>query len=360
MSDTQSKNKNKKYLIIPAAGKSSRFSTDKPKYLLTHPHGILMVQEVISGIDLEIFDECHIVILKEHCDKFDADIILDQALDSKFKITILDEPTTSSPHTVVECIKRNNISGQVVVKDCDCFVSYTEPNTENYIVGLDVHEKSVKNLTGKSFILSENGIVVDIIEKKIVSDTICVGVYSMDSDDILSSFDDLHNFTDTEIYFSNLISLCIERGSIFELQLTSDFIDWGTSTEWFEYTSNLNTFIFDIDGVFLENRGRYGKENWSNFFVPIEENIKILKHLSDIGSEIIFITSRTEEYLQEFKDYLLGVGINYKTIISGCNHNKRILVNDFYSTNPYPSCEAINIPRNGNLKNYYTDFIIGD
>jgi excinuclease UvrABC helicase subunit UvrB len=77
-----------------------------------------------------------------------------------------------------------------------------------------------------------------------------------------------------------------------------------------------------------------------------------LKKLSENGSEIIFITSRTEKYLEYFKKYLNEIGIKYKSIISGCNHNKRIIVNDFSSTNPYPSCLSINIPRNGNLNDY--------
>jgi hypothetical protein len=43
--DSKRDQKNKKYLIIPAAGRSSRFSTNKPKWLLTHPHGKLMIEE---------------------------------------------------------------------------------------------------------------------------------------------------------------------------------------------------------------------------------------------------------------------------------------------------------------------------
>ncbi len=51
---------NKKYLIIPAAGKSSRYSTDKPKYLLTHPHGRLMIQEVVLLIPWVVITPAHI------------------------------------------------------------------------------------------------------------------------------------------------------------------------------------------------------------------------------------------------------------------------------------------------------------
>lgn len=352
MSNKKSVGKNKKYLIIPAAGKSSRYSTKKPKYLLTHPHGKLMIQEVISGLDLDLYEECHIVLLKEHCDKYEADVIIEQSLGPRFKITVLENPTRSSPETVVECVKRNSITGQIVVKDCDCYVSFDEPESDNYVIGLDIHDMPVKNITSKSFIVSENDILKDIVEKKVVSDIVCLGVYSIHSDSLLSIFEELVNYTDKEIYFSHLISLCSERGTIFEVKTTKEYIDWGTSDEWFEYTSNLRTYIFDIDGVFLENTGRYGTKNWNNTFIPLQSNVDVLKRLSDNGSEIIFVTSRTEDCLDQFKRYLNKMGIVYKTIISGCNHNKRILINDFSPTNPYPSCESVNVPRNGSLGDY--------
>jgi len=104
----------------------------------------------------------------------------------------------------------------------------------------------------------------------------------------------------------------------------------------------------------LINYGKYGSKNWSNTFEPIKENFDLVKKLSDQGSEIIFMTSRTDEYLEFFKTFLKENEIRYKTIISGCNHGKRIIVNDFASTNPYPSCSSISIERNGNLKNLFT------
>ena len=55
---------------------------------------------------------------------------------------------------------------------------------------------------------------------------------------------------------------------------------------------------------------------------------------------------------EQFKKTLSEYNIKYKTIISGCNHAQRILVNDFAPTNPYPSCKAISIPRNSLLNPY--------
>jgi hypothetical protein len=353
MQNSKSKRDPKKILVIPAAGRSSRYPGSRPKWLLTHPHGRLMIEEVVAGLNMDDYDEAHIVILKEHCEKHSADTKLLQIFGDIFNITILNEPTDSAPETVVKCIETNNLEGIIIVKDCDGLVSFNMPTTNEFVVGLDIHTQNIKNITAKSFIqYDENNIIKNIVEKRVVSDLICLGVYAIPSHLLLKAYNSLSSIATSELYFSHLISFLISSGETFSLVLADAFFDWGTSEEWHEYTSNLRTYVFDIDGIFLENRGRYGKETWDNTFIPIEENIKVLEKLSDSGAEIIFITSRTEEYLDKFKNYLASKNIKYKVIISNCNHNKRIIVNDFSATNPYPSCEALNIPRNANLGDY--------
>ena len=39
-------------------------------------------------------------------------------------------------------------------------------------------------------------------------------------------------------------------------------------------------------------------------------------------------------------------GILYDELVMGLPHCKRVIINDFANSNPYPSCEAINISRN--------------
>ncbi len=343
-------------LIIPAAGRSSRYPGKKPKWLLTHPHGKLMIEEVLSTFELDRFGRVIIIALKEHCDEFDVEEILNQALGEKIEIFILSESTKSSPETVYKCIKETGLEGPIVVKDSDCLVDYELPEEQNYVVSINIHDQHIPNLTAKSFLLSdENNLIKQIIEKRVVSDKVCLGVYAGISSDFCRAFDDLTSLSGDmggELYFSHLISHLINEGQVFASIEASRFIDWGTVQEWNEYTSSLRTYIFDIDGVFLENTGRYGARNWGNSCIPIQENIIRLRQLSEENAEIIFITSRTEEYLSEFRKLLDENGIRFKQIVSGCNHNRRIIVNDFAPSNPYPSCEAVNLPRNGVLGDY--------
>ena len=356
MYDKECEITDKPILIIPAAGKSSRYPNMKPKWMLTHPSGKLMIEKVVDGLKIDDYRKIHFVILKEHCLEYEADFVLKQAFPSDiFEITILDTPTLSSPETVYKCVKQNNIYGNIVIKDCDCLVSYDSPQSSNFIVGLSLAKKpNIKNLQQKSFIISnQDNVIQEIIEKKIVSDNVCLGVYGMRAEDMILSYEKLLNVLSKEMYFSHIISDLIDtHNRIFTAVEADDFIDWGTKEEWFSSTTMKNTYLLDIDGIVLFNTGKYGTENWFNTLKPIEENIRVIKQLSDQGHEIIFITSRTQDALLLFEEFLKEREITYKTIIHSCLHSKRILVNDFASSNPFPSCLAINVPRNQPIEPY--------
>jgi len=332
----------------------------RPKWMLTHPDGSMMIEKVMAGFKYEKYKNAHIVVLKEHCDKFEADLIIRQAFGDKVNIVILEKETISCPETVVQAIKKANISGRIIIKDADCLVTTDTILDENFVVGLTIDKYSaVKNIQNKSFIVkNDNNIIQDIVEKSIVSDNICLGVYCLLSEHFVESYEAINNsnllFSKKELYVSHIISnLLINKDNIFQFVQAKKYIDWGTLKEWKEERSKFNTYIFDIDGVMLINYGKYGSKNWSNTFEPISENFDLVKKLSNQGSEIIFMTSRPAKYLTHFKDFLNKNNILYKTIIADCNHSRRIIVNDFANTNPYPSCESISVERNSNLKNYF-------
>ena len=58
-------------LIMPMAGKSSRFNTSRPKWMLTHPYsGNYMALASISKLNLSIFDNLYFVFLQKYQDEF--------------------------------------------------------------------------------------------------------------------------------------------------------------------------------------------------------------------------------------------------------------------------------------------------
>ena len=133
-------------LIIPCAGKSSRFPSMKPKWMLTHPNGNLMVQEAMGGLNSSSFDRIIITIVKEHSEKYEAKLILEQIFNikknKKIEILELDYFTDSQSQTVYETLIKKKVRGNFVVKDSDNFVKVNKINYPEFIVGLDINNFS--------------------------------------------------------------------------------------------------------------------------------------------------------------------------------------------------------------------------
>ncbi|AEF86512.1 conserved hypothetical protein [Treponema primitia ZAS-2] len=352
-----------KTLIIPCGGKSSRFPNMKPKYLLTHPDGSLMIAKSLSGINMNIFDRVIITIVKQHDEDYGSKLILEQIFynnDKNIEICILDDFTTCQAETVIKTIEKKHITGEIVIKDSDNYVEISNINEfNNAIVGLNIETfyKEINRLSAKSFlIVNDQGFIVDIIEKKIKSQFICIGIYCFSDVDIfIRAYNKIkkNNENNREIYLSHVISYIIGLNEAnFKFIEAQDYEDWGTLDDWKIVQQKYKTYFIDLDGVLLKNRGKYGLKNWSNSMDPLIENISIVKDLYSKGAQIIITTSREEIYRENINKFFDDNNIKLHGLIMGCNHSCRVIVNDFAPTNPYPSCEAINIKRNGDLSDY--------
>ena len=352
-------------LIIPCSGKSSRFKNMRPKYLLTYPTGEIMVEKCISGLNLKEFDRVIVTIVKEHSEKYESEIILSQVFESytepAVEICVLPEFTTCQSETVYETIRRMKIMGEIVVKDSDNYIAVSEMPHGNFIAGLNINTfpKEIFRLNSKSFIITNNqDIVTDIIEKKIKSDCICVGMYGFsDAEQFCRTYQDLlenFNFAESnEIYLSHIISYMIGTGTeIFRCLYVLDFEDWGTPMDWKIVQSKMQTYFIDLDGVIFVNRGKYGTKTWKNDNELLESNMQCIRDLYCNGAQIVVTTARSSEYVPFINEVFEKEGIKLHAIVTDCNHSSRILINDFSTTNTYPSCRAISIPRNANLNDY--------
>jgi hypothetical protein len=346
-------------LLVPAAGRSIRFPDLRPKWVLTHPTGKLMIDMVLEAMDYRQFDRTVITVTRKHCEQHQVDVILRQIFDNSVDILVLENETSSAAETVFQSITQAGIDGDVIIKDSDCVVRSAVPARSNFIVGLSINENSpVNRIQAKSFIVKDdNDVIHDIVEKEVVSNVICVGIYAADAGQFVDAYEEIRR-SDVlqragELYVSHVMSyLMLQKKVLFHYIEADDFVDWGTLEDWYKEIDRHKTYVFDIDGVILKNCGKYGEQNWSNTFEPIAENVRVVKQLSDEGHEIIFMTSRTEEFLGRFRQFLAEQGIRCKTIVSGCFHGKRIIINDFAASNPYPSCEAVAIRRNDLLEHY--------
>jgi uncharacterized HAD superfamily protein len=151
---------------------------------------------------------------------------------------------------------------------------------------------------------------------------------------------------DSELFTSHLIGAMILDNVLFKgWQINEDtYEDWGTYEEWIAYKNKFRTLFVDIDGVLFENGSRFFEPNWAQT-KPIQSNIDSLKSIAS-HSHIVLTTSRTLDYEIATRDALKRYGVPYNDIIFGLPHSRRVLINDFSATNPYPSAVALNIKRN--------------
>lgn len=349
-----------KTLIVPCGGRSSRFPNMKPKWMLTHPKGNLMIFEGLSQFPVESFDRFIITIHKSHVEEYQADLILKQASPWNFEICILDEWTQGPAETVAKTISQMKIEGSIVIKDSDNLASSVDLKDkligENFVVGVDIYKQNIAKPESKSYlVVDDNNLLVEIIEKRIVSGTICAGIYGIASaNQFVDNFKKCSTLMPNhEIYMSHVISHMVKVASLpFESVETVFFEDWGTIEEWQSAQKKHATYFCDFDGVIVVNSGKYGEFNWESEFRPITENVNALARLSANGAEFIITTARDFNQRERIMEFLKNNQIRVKEILTNLNHAPRYLINDFAPTNPYPTAIAINLPRNAHIEGY--------
>ena len=339
-------------VIVPAAGLSTRFPDMKPKYLLYDYKHELMVSNAIRPFLNNDMSVC-IGILKEHDEKYDASKYIKHEFGDSVKIVILDNPTKGPADTVFQIIEKLGLYKEpIFIKDCDSFFDHNISDG-NYVCVSNISQHEVlKKIASKSFTISNNqGIITDIVEKEVVSDTFCVGGYKFSSALMYKeAFKRINN--NREIFVSDVISVCIGDLKIFNQMPVTNYTDVGTSQDWFEY-NNKPVIFCDIDGTIIVSQSRVGINNYNDKPVVLEKNVKRLLELQEKGAQFVFTTSRENEFKSLTRKVLYDLGFKSFDLITGLQNARRILINDYNETNPFPRAESINIRRNSdNLSDF--------
>ena len=64
--------------------------------------------------------------------------------------------------------------------------------------------------------------------------------------------------------------------------------------------------------------------------------------------QIVITTARPEKFRSITEDQLHSFDLQYDYLLMSMHHSKRIIINDYSKSNPYKSCDAINLKRNSN------------
>ena len=334
-------------LLIPCAGRSSRFPTSRPKYLLTMPDGKLMIQSTTESF-LPHFDRIFFGVLKEHDEKFHSSDIL-KKLFPQSEVFVLDEVTRGQAETIVKMLKHFDISGSFLVKDSDShFIpSSTYESNKNYVSICDAKKSPEILLYNKSFVEISNQSYILRTSLQIISNFFsCGGYFFSSASDFIENF---HKYEEMqmegEFFISNVIDVMIDNNHIFHPMECSELKDWGTFDDWINYQKQYSTFFCDIDGVIYENGSEYWAPKWGENQVLLDAKNKI-NDLFNSGNQIILTTSRPETFREITEKQLKKDGVLYHQLVMGVFHGTRYLINDYDKTNPYPSAKAVNTKRN--------------
>ena len=328
--------------------------------MLSHPMtNRLMVTEAISGLNLDFFDNIYFLCLQEHEDKYSfmkgfVAELDDAGLRAKSNIVLLPEQTDSQSETVYTFLSGYELDGFIFIKDSDGFYR-CDVEERNQVAYFDLNDMDDINARTKSYVdLDVNNVVTNIVEKKVISSTFSSGGYGFaDAKEFCKTFEKLQDM-DGECYISHIIFEMMLSGSTFYGTKTTDFKDWGTLDAWNKYKSQYKCLFVDIDGTLITNSSHHFPP-YVGSGEPIEDNIDYLAELHEQGkAKIVLTTSRPERLRQITIMELQTKGIPYDELVMGLPHCQRVIINDFARSNPYPSCKAINIPRNtDDLKEYF-------
>lgn len=338
-------------IIVPACGLSSRFPNRPLKWLLTDPTGKLMIQRALTGIAGH-YNKIYFVVNSIICSDYSKSV-LERIMScyENVELVVLPYQTKSQAETVykaITTISKEKIDGPIYIKDTDNFFN-TVPTGNNEISTYSLNDADTSHI-GKSYVILDNMVIKDIVEKKVISDTFCCGGYGFQN-----AFDYTAYYKKDMMYVSDVIRAMMKDGEVFYNNPASGYIDWGDLESWEKYRRKFRTLFVDIDGVVVVNSGEYSSPPWGHT-MGIRRNIDYLNSLYDSGTfQIVLVTARPEWYRNITVEQLEREGMKYHMLIMGMLHAKRIIINDYSLTNPYRSCEAINVKRNG----YIEDQLVG-
>lgn len=331
-------------VIVPCAGRSSRFPNMPPKWMLPDYDGLPMVVKAIGGLSIST-DDLVVTILREHEERFRAREGLARAFGKPVNCVILDKPTRSQSETVVETLRRTGLNEPFLVKDSDNYFeigSLEEPF--NYVSVTSLNNFDQINPRNKSYVqIDQEDIIINVREKQVISDLFSVGGYFFNSvSDFTAAYEEMERASQVsvgELYLSEIISFMILNGSVFKARRVSRYQDWGTIHEWRQKLERRRVFLISVDG-FLFERG-------SSFFHPSfpdvaanPEGISAALKMAEQQHTIIYLSIRPPELEELTRAQIKAQGLPDGRIIFGCGIAQWSLLTAAHASLPFTTSRA--------------------
>lgn len=342
-------------IIVPCAGRSSRYPNMAPKWMLPDHDGVPMVVRAVEGLGVAP-DQLVVTLLREQETQFGAVAGLERAFGQPVQCVILDNPTASQSETVAETLRRADITESFLIKDSDNYFELdTLDENFNYITVASLNDFDMINARNKSYVqVDQDSIVTNIREKRVISDLFSVGGYFFRSPaEFLDTFDALSSGArglESELYVSEIIGHMILNGESFQAKRARHYQDWGTVHEWRTKLEQRRVFLVSVDGFLFER----GSPHFAPAFADVAANplaVETVLRMAASQQTIIYLSIRPPELEAMTRAQLAARGLPEAQIIFGCGVAQWSLVTSSHPSLPFDTSRAFEIdPADVNLQ----------
>ena len=337
-------------IIIPIGGLGQRFkeNCDKTPKALIDIYGKPIISYLLNNLNTDNIDYIFISYNKEYKNYRFEDLLINNYPKINFKFLCLENNTRGTVEILNICINTLNEERNIPVICLDSDNFYTcdiisQWNGENCIFSF---EDENENPIYSYIKTNENDEILDIKEKKKISNNVCTGAYGF------SSINELKRYTSkimeknitqkSEFYTSDVIKEMISEGKIFKNIniLNKYYFSFGTPEQIIQYE---HPFIFDLDGTLVDTDDIYVKvwdfimkkynlnvdDSFFKFFIQGKNDILFLKRIfPNIKTNEIREISILKDnlFIDYLKDYNEDIMINGAKKFIQQNKNRRMCI----------------------------------
>lgn len=333
-------------IVIPMAGLGSRFKNvgiQEPKPLIV-VDGITLIEHAVRSLDI---DGRYIFITRKY-ENQEYNIILSNILKKLKPDSIeicLDHDQYGASDAALYAKDYIDNDEELIITNCDQLLKW---NSDIFLQEVRSQECAGSVVLFKSsdsknsFATIENGVISNIVEKKVISDDALIGVhywkkgsYFVSSAKKLLSEYRLKGFN--ECYISSTYNYLIEDGlKILPFNMPKNgYISLGTPEDVDIYLSKIKeyytdkpkTIFCDIDGTIIKHVHRFSYVGFEPA-VALKGVINKFNEWDSKGHKIILTTARKESARMLTEKQLTDLGLCWDQLIMGVTSGARILIND--------------------------------
>jgi len=287
-------------VMIPLGGKGERFRNQdyKTPKVLVPVLGKEIIFWVLESLKLTTNDYVTIIYNNE-LEAYQFEDRIRKKFSYKFNFIKLPFQTGGPVETILyglNKLPKEILKEQLLIHDGDSFgkkniLEVIKTGENKIFYSINENPKPLFSY----IVLNEHGEVVDIAEKKKISDNANIGCYVFDNAETFIKYGEQLSANNGEIYISHIYGKMLKDNiKIYSAKVASDdFICLGTPEQVVHYSTTHSTkplkFCVDLDNT-LVTFPRV--KNDYTTVEPIENNIKFLRYLKSKGHYIIIYTAR--------------------------------------------------------------------